>query len=221
GAEPGTALLLGLLGSGHCLGMCGGLAGAFGLGGQGRVGLKLIGYNLGRISTYTLLGAVLGLLGAGAVHLAPELARVLRGAAGLLLIALGLFISGWWMGLTRLEKVGLIVWRRLQPLRQRLPAPSGMGSAYLLGTVWGLLPCGLVYSTLALALSSGRPGPAALTMFCFGLGTLPSMLASGAASQQLRQLVQRRGLRNLAGLVMIGFGLWTLLFPWLMGGHHH
>lgn len=220
--EVTTALMLGLLGSGHCLGMCGGLAGAFGMGSNGHISLRLVTYNLGRISTYAALGAAMGLLGASAVAVAPMLAVILRGIAGLLLIALGLYVAGWWLGLAKVESIGLVLWRRLEPLRRRLPPPHHPGSAYALGLVWGLLPCGLVYSTLGLALSSGQPLAAAGIMAAFGLGTLPSMLASGAAARQLKALLQRRGLRSIAGLIMIGFGVWALLPPWLAhGGHHH
>ena len=217
-----SALILGLLGGGHCLGMCGGLMGALTLAippeQRARRLRLLLAYNLGRILSYATAGLLIGLAG-WAVASSPA-AMALRVAAGLLLIAMGLYLAGWWSGLTRIEAVGRHLWRHLQPLASRLMPVSTLPRALLLGAVWGWLPCGLVYSTLLWASSQGSPTDSALLMLAFGLGTWPVLLATGMAAERLTALLRRRGVRVAGGLLVILFGLWTLPGPhqhWLMG----
>jgi sulfite exporter TauE/SafE len=217
-----SALILGLLGGGHCLGMCGGLMGALTLAippeQRARRLRLLLAYNLGRILSYATAGLLIGLAG-WAVASSPA-AMALRVVAGLLLIAMGLYLAGWWSGLTRIEAVGRHLWRHLQPLASRLMPVSSLPRALLLGAVWGWLPCGLVYSTLLWASSQGSPADSALLMLAFGLGTWPVLLATGMAAERLTALLRRRGVRVAGGLLVILFGLWTLPGPhqhWLMG----
>ena len=217
-----SALILGLLGGGHCLGMCGGLMGALTLAippeQRARRLRLLLAYNLGRILSYAAAGLLIGLAG-WAVASSPA-AMLLRVLAGLLLIAMGLYLAGWWSGLTRIEAVGRHLWRHLQPLASRLMPISSLPRALLLGAVWGWLPCGLVYSTLLWASSQGSPGESALLMLAFGLGTWPVLLATGMAAEHLTALLRRRGVRIAGGLLVILFGIWTLPGPhqhWLMG----
>lgn len=217
-----SALILGLLGGGHCLGMCGGLMGALTLAippeQRARRLRLLLAYNLGRILSYAAAGLLIGLAG-WAVASSPA-ATLLRVLAGLLLIAMGLYLAGWWSGLTRIEAVGRHLWRHLQPVASRLMPVSSLPRALLLGAVWGWLPCGLVYSTLLWASSQGSPGESALLMLAFGLGTWPVLLATGMAAERLTALLRRRGVRVAGGLLVILFGIWTLPGPhqhWLMG----
>lgn len=217
-----SALILGLLGGGHCLGMCGGLMGALTLAippeQRARRLRLLLAYNLGRILSYAAAGLLIGLAG-WAVASSPA-AMLLRVLAGLLLIAIGLYLAGWWSGLTRIEAVGRHLWRHLQPVASRLMPVSSLPRALLLGAVWGWLPCGLVYSTLLWASSQGSPGESALLMLAFGLGTWPVLLATGMAAEHLTALLRRRGVRIAGGLLVILFGIWTLPGPhqhWLMG----
>ena len=217
-----SALILGLLGGGHCLGMCDGLMGALTLAippeQRARRLRLLLAYNLGRILSYAAAGLLIGLAG-WAVASSPA-AMLLRVLAGLLLIAMGLYLAGWWSGLTRIEAVGRHLWRHLQPVASRLMPVSSLPRALLLGAVWGWLPCGLVYSTLLWASSQGSPGESALLMLAFGLGTWPVLLATGMAAERLTALLRRRGVRIAGGLLVILFGIWTLPGPhqhWLMG----
>lgn len=217
-----SALILGLLGGGHCLGMCGGLMSALTLAippdQRARRLRLLLAYNLGRILSYAAAGLLIGLAG-WAVASSPA-AMLLRVLAGLLLIAMGLYLAGWWSGLTRIEAVGRHLWRHLQPVASRLMPVSSLPRALLLGAVWGWLPCGLVYSTLLWASSQGSPGESALLMLAFGLGTWPVLLATGMAAERLTALLRRRGVRVAGGLLVILFGIWTLPGPhqhWLMG----
>lgn len=217
-----SALVLGLLGGGHCIGMCGGLMGALTLAipaeqRQRRLGL-LLAYNLGRIASYGLAGLLIG--AAGWALASGPAATALRLLAGLLLIAMGLYLAGWWSGLTRIEGIGRLLWRRLEPLARRLLPVRNAPRALLLGALWGWLPCGLVYSTLLWAASQGDALDSALLMLAFGLGTLPVLLATGLAAERLTALLRRRGVRIAGGLLVILFGLWTLPGPhqaWLMG----
>jgi sulfite exporter TauE/SafE len=217
-----SALILGLLGGGHCLGMCGGLMGALTLAippeQRGRRLQLLLAYNLGRILSYATAGLLFGLAG-WAVASSPA-AMLLRIVAGLLLISMGLYLGGWWSGLTRIEALGRGLWRHIQPVASRLLPVSSLPRALLLGALWGWLPCGLVYSTLLWAASQGDALDSALLMLAFGLGTWPVLLATGMAAERLTALLRRRGVRMAGGLLVILFGLWTLPGPhqaWLMG----
>lgn len=217
-----SALVLGLLGGGHCLGMCGGLMGALTMAippeQRGKRLRLLIAYNLGRISSYALAGLLIGLAG-WAVASSPA-AMVLRVVAALLLISMGLYLAGWWSGLTRVEAIGKGLWRHIQPFASRLMPVTSLPRALLLGALWGWLPCGLVYSTLLWAASQGDALNSALLMLAFGVGTLPVLIATGLAAERLTALLRKRGIRVAGGVLVILFGLWTLPGPhqhWLMG----
>ncbi|MCD5983628.1 MULTISPECIES: sulfite exporter TauE/SafE family protein [Pseudomonas] len=217
-----SALVLGLLGGGHCLGMCGGLMGALTLAiprEQRTRRLRLLmAYNLGRIISYAIAGFFSGLVG-WAVANSPG-ATTMRVIAALLLIAMGLYLAGWWSGLTRIERLGRGIWRHLQPFAKRLLPISSMPRALLLGALWGWLPCGLVYSTLLWAASQGNAIDSALLMLAFGLGTWPVLLATGMAAERTTALLRKRSVRAAGGVLVILFGLWTLPGPhqhWLMG----
>ncbi len=217
-----SALILGLLGGGHCLGMCGGLMGALTLAipkeQRSRRFRLLLAYNLGRIFSYACAGLLTGLAG-WAVANSPG-ALALRVVAALLLIAMGLYLAGWWSGLTQIEGLGRWLWRYIQPVANRLLPVSSLPRALLLGGLWGWLPCGLVYSTLLWAASQGNAINSALLMLAFGIGTCPVLLATGLAAQRTTALLRKRGVRMAGGLLVIVFGLWTLPGPhqhWLMG----
>ncbi|MBF8671457.1 sulfite exporter TauE/SafE family protein [Pseudomonas putida] len=218
----GSALILGLLGGGHCLGMCGGLMGALTLAippeQRGRRLRLLLAYNLGRILSYACAGLLLGLAG-WAVASSPA-ALALRVMAALLLIAMGLYLAGWWSGLTRIEALGRGLWRHIQPVASRLLPVSSVPRALLLGALWGWLPCGLVYSTLLWAASQGNAGYSTALMLAFGVGTWPVLLATGLAAERVNRLLKRRSVRVAGGVLVMLFGVWTLPGPhqhWLMG----
>jgi len=217
-----SALILGLLGGGHCLGMCGGLMGALTLAippekRQQRF-FFLLAYNLGRILSYALAGLLIGLAG-WALTTGP-LGTLMRVLAGLLLIAMGLYLAGWWSGLTRIEALGRNLWRVIQPLTKHFMPVTSAPKALVLGALWGWLPCGLVYSTLLWAASQGNALNSAALMLAFGLGTLPVLMATGLAAERVTALLRRQGIRMAGGILVMLFGLWTLPGPhqhWLMG----
>ncbi|MDY7220109.1 sulfite exporter TauE/SafE family protein [Denitrificimonas sp. JX-1] len=217
-----SAFTLGLLGAGHCLGMCGGLMGALTLSipeaQRHKRSRIIIGYNLGRVCSYAIAGFLFGLLG-WAVEQTPA-AMAMRVIAGLLLISLGLYLAGWWHGLTRIENIGRHLWTYIQPIASRLLPVKSMPHAVLLGALWGWLPCGLVYSTLFWTASQGNASTSALLMFTFGLGTWPVLLASGFAAEKMTAFLRKKNVRYTAGTLVILYGLWTLPGPhqhWLMG----
>ena len=210
-----AAFLVGLLGGGHCAGMCGGIVGAVTvtLPGSRPQWPFLIGYNLGRIGTYTLAGVLAGAIGASSFfldHVLP-IEKLLYALANLMLILLGLYLAGVWRVLTRLEAVGGRLWQRLQPYSRRLLPVRTVPQALLLGTLWGWLPCGLVYSVLVAAIATADPVEGGLLMLAFGLGTLPALLAMGMAAVQLKAWLQNLWVRRVSGFVVLAFGVAGLL----------
>lgn len=217
---------LGLFGSLHCVGMCGGIVAALGQAGgkdtrEGHVlALEAVPYHVGRISSYSLAGAAVGAVGAS-FALGMDARWLLRLAAGLLLMAAGAYVAGWWLGLSHLERWLTPLWQRISPLTSRLLPAETVGRRLALGALWGWLPCGLVYSALVLAAASGNAGTGALTMTAFGLGTAPSLLAVGAFGRALTGVAQRISVRRGAGLALCLFGLWTIFGPGLVPGGGH
>ena len=201
------------------MGMCGGIVGALTLGlparqqGGAREALPFhLAYNAGRIASYSVAGALLGGVGLASVRLLPVqgVQTLLQGFAGIFMIALGLYLGGWWSGLSRLEQSGTMVWRRLEPLGRRLLPVRKPGTALAVGAVWGWLPCGLVYSVLIMTLTAGGPLEGALLMLSFGLGTLPTLLASGLLATKLAVFLRLDWVKSTAGATVFLLGALTL-----------
>ena len=210
-----AALVTGLLGSAHCLGMCGGISGLFAVNAS-ITSIKqqlprAITYNAGRIATYAILGIVVAMLGKGAVGSIPDLAAPVRLASGLLIILVGLQVAFGWRLLSFVENVGARLWRRVAPAAKGLVPVENLLQALGLGLIWGLLPCGLVYSVLLLAATTTEPSSGALVMIAFGLGTMPAMVATGISASKLAQFMSRR--RMGAGLLIILMGIATIAMP--------
>jgi len=214
-----TAFTIGLMGGVHCVGMCGGIVGALSFASQNeknRVGSSLLtlllAYNAGRLFSYSIAGGLMGAVGwLVSVWTDIQLIQVLlQFLAGLFMLMMGLYISGWWMGLVKIEKMGAIIWKKIQPLSQTLLPVKNPLQAVSLGLLWGWLPCGLVYSVLVWSVSAGSFQQGALLMLSFGLGTLPNLLAMGLFANQLKAFVQKQAVRNLAGGLVILFALWSL-----------
>ena len=144
-----------------------------------------------------------------------------RVIAGLFMIVLGLYLADWWHGIKVIDKVGLHIWRVIEPMGSRFMPPKTPLHVFGLGLVWGWLPCGLVYSALALAMVSASAKSGALLMLGFGLGTLPMLLAMGSVAGQLRKIVQHPIARRIAGTVIILFGVYTCVTAFNEQGHHH
>lgn len=206
-----AAFLAGFFGGTHCLGMCGAVVVLF----EHRTSpdlhrwLRRGLYNLGRLGFYMLLGAVAG--GAGAVIVATADARtallVLRVLAGLLVVAIGLNLVFNWNFTRFLERAGAGLWRRLSPLARHVLPIETPARAIGAGFLWGALPCGLVYSAVAMAATSGNPAGGALVMLLFWLGTLPALLLAGASAERLQSWRTRKSFRRVAGTIMIVIGV--------------
>jgi sulfite exporter TauE/SafE len=226
-----AAFTAGLVGSAHCLGMCGGIAAALGMSarsgtaGRGPAAGYALLFGVGRVSGYMIIGALAGWLGqrfAGAVDV-PTWSAVTRIATGLMLLLIGLQVAFHLRLLAPIEQGGARIWRRIAPLARRFVPVRGPHHALALGLLWGWLPCGLVYSVVLLAMLAGSPLDSALLMGAFGLGTLPSMTAVTLSSAQLGWSAPQGPLRRLAGVVLVIFGLWTAAVPLqhLTAGHDH
>lgn len=212
-----SAFLVGLMSGVHCIGMCGGIVSAISMSRQQQVQSSmgvyirwLLAYNTGRLISYTLAGALMGGVGWIVSYWSAirELQLGLQLFAAIIMILLGLYISGWWMILVHVEKMGAMLWRYLEPLGKNFLPLKNQRQALMLGLFWGWLPCGLVYSVLIWAIASGSFWEGALLMLFFGLGTLPNLLAMGMFASQLRQWVAKKWLRQLAGGTIISFGVW-------------
>ena len=211
GAGLASAFLIGLMGGVHCVGMCGGIVGA--LAAQtpqhGRAWGLHLSYNSGRITSYAAAGAVMGMIGGAGLLFNQVLPvqMVLYVVANVVLIGLGLYLAGLGERLARIEVLGAWLWRRIQPYGARFLPVDNAAKAFALGTLWGWLPCGLVYSMLAAALASGGAIHGAAVMLAFGLGTLPNLLLAGMAFKRLRDITSNRYLRLVMGGLVAGFGI--------------
>ena len=224
-----AAFLLGLLGSGHCAGMCGGIACFLTLAQPApvrarpaRLALFLGAYNAGRIASYCTAGALAGAVGLGLAAALPLAATHVVGFAvsGAMLLAVGAHVGGWWRPLDALERLGARPWQRIAPHVQRFVPVRSPAHALAFGALWGWLPCGLVYSALALALTSGSALDGALRMLAFGLGTAPMLLLIGSTAGWVRELAREPSLRRWAGAGLIGLGALTFAGALLSHGAH-
>jgi uncharacterized protein len=213
-----SAFIVGLLGGGHCIGMCGGIVSAVSMHlhrDQKRPYQFLfhLSYNLGRIFTYTTAGCIAGLVGSSAFflnHILP-ISKILYLMSNLMLVLLGLYLASFWNILSLIESLGRGLWKKIQPLSaQFIPVKNNI-QAFALGLIWGWLPCGLIYSVLVAAIASGTPVKGAFLMFAFGMGTLPIMLSMGLGASQFKSYLQNRWSRRIAGIMMIAYGCSGLL----------
>lgn len=216
-----SACVLGFMSSGHCLGMCGGIACALGLQQHPHPKAALLLYQAGRITTYTLLALIFGATLQHTLHKFPLLSPWLRSIAGVLLLAMALHIANWWSGVTQLEKIGARWWRPLQTLAKPLLPAQQYWQIFTLGLLWGWLPCALVYSTLTWAASQANALQAAALMLFFGLGTTPALLASGIFAQNIKHVLQQQKWRYVIAFLLALCALWTIGSAWQHAGHAH
>lgn len=210
------ALALGLGAALHCAGMCGGIVGAYSLSLEPRVrdsrrtSAAYLGLlNLGRLGSYVTAGAVAGAIGDGATALLPPVwaHMVLQAGAAVVLVLAGLNLLGLFSRLSFIERLGVPLWRLLEPLTRRLMPVRHPGHALLFGALWGWLPCAMVYAMLLMAVTAGGAVQGALVMATFWAGSLPSTMAAGAVTRALLRPSRRPALRlGLGGaLVVLGF----------------
>jgi sulfite exporter TauE/SafE len=220
--------MVGLLGSVHCAGMCGGIVGAFSMAPARTFPVavvslrsaapaaalgRVLAYNSGRIASYALAGALAGGAAGGARALAGLAVVETIGywLANLMLVVLGLYLMDAWRGLARLEQLGRKAWRRIEPVTALLLPLDSPLKLVAMGALWGWLPCGMVYSVLLTAMLSGSALSGAAVMLAFGLGTLPMLLSMGLVGAPLRGWIGRRAVRVASGAVVLGFGALGML----------
>ncbi len=218
------AIMLGVLGSGHCVAMCGGLMTAINMQQQGMMrsveknmqhNLLL---NLGRISSYILLGVAVAAAAISFQHYIrlPYWGEVMRLLLVIAMLIIGIQLIWQRSPLAFFEKIAKKFWTKLNiPFHILLPART-LRASYLLGLLWGLVPCGLVYSLLLLAMASHNLQQSALIMLAFGLGSLPAMFITGMAAIKVSQYMHLFKLREAAGVLSISVALWTLMLPYIM-----
>ncbi len=217
------ALLMGLFGALHCIGMCGSIMGVLTFSLPPRIRERpatllgyLLWYSAGRLLSYALAGGLAGAFGAGVlVAVSPRYGhRLLLLTATLIMLAAGFHLAGWFPGLARIEKAGAPVWKKLEPLGRKLLPVDRPWQALLYGMVWGWLPCGLVYSALFIALAQGNFAGGMVFMALFGVGTLPAVLLTGVFAERFLRLAQNPRMRMYAGLLLIVLALATLYLNW-------
>ncbi len=226
----GAALAAGIAGSAHCAAMCGGIAAAVGASfrnaGRWPLGAALA-FNLARLASYALVGALLAaVLGGLAAPLPlPWLALGARLLAALVLGALALrLLTG--RDLLGAERLGQAFWSRLKPAFGRAARLAPVLRPAALGLLWGFMPCGLVYSVLLVAAASGSASEGAATMLAFGAGTLPALLGLTLGGARLGERLRRPALRRTAGGLVLVAAIWTLVAallhpPGAMHDHDH
>lgn len=209
--ELPLVLLGGLLGSSHCIGMCGGFALTIGVGAPhwGAMLSRQLLYSAGRLFTYAALGGMLGFAGSRLMSEFAPLVRIqawLSIAAGSLLIVQGMLATGLvrWPS----KSTALAICPMSDVLRAFLHSPRG-ANFFLAGVATGFLPCGLVYTYLALAMATGALAHGMLIMAAFGLGTVPLMVATGLGGG-LVTLKRRQLLLRCAAWCVLATGVITL-----------
>lgn len=218
-----VAFAMGLFSSMHCIGMCGSIIGMLTLSLSPEIRNKktrlfplVLNYNIGRIVSYAIAGALVGVLelilttplGHGQGH------RLLQLLSAAIMTGAGLYIAGWFPRFAYIEKAGTRFWKKIEPLGRKLIPVKNCTQAYLFGMVWGWLPCGLVYSALALAATTGDITKSSLTMLSFGLGTLPAVMGVGIMTGILTRLSRMQYFKQTVGLLMIALALIAAM-PWL------
>lgn len=219
-----AALLLGVAGSTHCLGMCGAISInlSFSVPVEQRSPKALLRWHLlfsaGRISLYIILGALSGALGAVARDAIPGGTQIVMLLSAAVLIMIALHLVGRSSGIRWLEAIGNILWTRLQPLMRRLLPITKLWQAYAVGLLWGFMPCGLIYTALALAAGSAGALSGALLMAVFGVITIAPVAGAGILAGSLSWLRQPLW-RNISAAISVALAI--LITVQALGGHHH
>lgn len=218
-----VAFVMGLVSSLHCIGMCGSIIGTLTLSLSPEIRNKkalllpfVFNYNFGRITSYVIAGALAGIIQSIATMHIGELHghRLLQILSAIIMASAGLYIAGWFPRFAYIEKAGMHFWKKIEPFGRKLIPVKNRTQAYLFGMVWGWLPCGLVYTALALAATTGDVSTSALTMLSFGLGTLPAVMGVGIMTGILTRLSRMQRFKQAIGLFMIILALLAAL-PWL------
>ncbi|BDX06537.1 sulfite exporter TauE/SafE family protein [Planctobacterium marinum] len=203
-----AAFLIGIAGSVHCSAMCGGVIAGLNYAIPNNKPLLpyALSYNLGRILSYGAAGLIAGALGQIFSHQIGSGIALLKLLSGVMLVLLGAYIGNWWRVLSKLESAGARLWRKVSPLAKRFVPFKTPFHAFPYGLIWGWLPCGLVYSTLAWSMATGDAVNSAFLMICFGLGTLPATLLLALSAKQLLAITQAPRTKQIIALALVAYG---------------
>jgi len=210
--ELWTALIAGLAGSAHCASMCGGISAMLGMGAKPKQRF-IVAYNIGRISSYMLIALLFATVLSSLTAKMPVALMGLRIVAGVLMVMVGLFLLGKASGIGYVEKLGSYIWRMISPLARHLMPVDSVLKALGLGMLWGWLPCGLVYSMLAISLAQGTIVLSVTTMFAFGVGTLPALYLIGLAGARFSEWISKRTIRYFLAYCVMLLGVYTAVIP--------
>jgi len=241
-----SAFIIGLLGSGHCIAMCGGITTMltsalpqeknnhplqipitdltdnatinsninYNFTNQTSIqrshALLITCYNIGRIISYSLIGAIVGYTGSIAAKSIGMPLAGLRLISAVFLILLGLYIGQWLMWLNRIEYIGKWLWQCISPLSKKVIPVNSPSKALFLGAIWGWLPCGLIYSMLTWSLASGDSVTGAGIMFFFGLGTLPALLTLSFSINSVKHFLINKIVKKSMAILLISYGLYSI-----------
>ena len=210
-----SIITIAFLGSfGHCVGMCGGIVVAYSstkIGHEWSKTKQFIAhllYSLGRITTYTILGALFGFVG-GVVTFDNLTSGLMLLFTGFIMILIGLSLSGQFKFITNIEH-SISKTNFYRSTFRSLVGSNTFSSFYLLGMLNGILPCGFVYVFAITAASTGSVFWGALVMLIFGLSTLPAMLSLGFFVGIFKQITLRNLFIKIASILVIGFGLYIM-----------
>lgn len=218
-----VSLLMGLFSSMHCLGMCGSIIGTLTLSlkpsireNKSRLLPYVLNYNLGRITSYTIAGLLVGIIESILTYPLGESHgyRLLQILSAIIMTGAGLYIAGWLPKFAYIEKAGSRFWKILEPIGRKLIPVETRFQAFLFGMIWGWLPCGLVYTALAYAATTGDIIKSSLAMLAFGIGTLPAVVTVGIMTGLFTRLSRMQRTKQLVGLLFIALALFAA-FPWL------
>jgi len=190
-----------------------------------RIGLFVAAYNIGRLSSYMIAGALAGAFGVEILEwlgLNDDSAHaILRIFSVAFVVLIGLYLGGWFPQLIKVEKLGQPVWKVIEPVARRLMPIKTPYQALMYGMLWGWLPCGLVYVILLMTVTSGSAVQGALMMGAFGLGTMPAMLSAGIMLGWARKLGQSTRARQIIAAILIVTAIASLFFGVGDAGHQH
>ncbi len=223
-----SAFLLGFFSTMHCIGMCGGIIGALSLSlpvevrnSKPRLFSFVLSYNIGRLTSYSIAGLIAGAVGTTVLQSTgfDQGHAILQGIGISMMVAIGIYLTGWLPQLATVEKIGIPVWKRLEPISRRLVPVASIPKAIAYGLIWGWLPCGLVYFVLIWALTAGDAMHGALIMLAFGAGTLPTLITAGFMTSWLTRFARSTRARQVVGIIIIVMALGSLFIPMEHGNH--
>lgn len=209
-----TAFTMGLLGSGHCVAMCGGVSSSLALAVKDKLKVKryTLLYNLGRLLSYTLAGVLAAGISQQLASRSTLLSQCLSVLSGVFMVLVGLYVMRLTASLNWVEKLGKVaIWQHLVKFNRYLLPIDSTRKAIFYGMLWGWLPCGLVYSALLFAISTQSIASGGLFMLFFALGTLPAMIGLAFAADYFHRWLNNTVVRLIFGNILLFYGLYLLI----------